>query len=187
MNDEANGNESRRLEPDPYVLEVRGDIRREANEPMPRIRTLQGWLGESDRPGSWRLYLTPELDEYLEVGEEDIIATHALDAAQAPLGGTVLNVRSDAEIQHVSSTTADAAASLLGGGIIDELLGQARAGGPVDALGIGKTIGTIGRTLSMLFSICSCRCQTNGTAPCSRTSCCLCPGTFSDCPTPVTP
>jgi hypothetical protein len=180
MGDETSRSQSRGLEPDPYVLEVRGDVRREADESKPKTRTLQGWLGESDRPGAWRLYLTPELDEYLEVLEDDIIASHPLDKAQAPLGGTVLNVRSDAEIQHVSSTTADAAASLLGGGIVDELLGQASAGAPIDALG-RRTIGTIGRTLSLLFSICSCRCQTVGTAPCSRTSCCLCPGTFSDC------
>jgi hypothetical protein len=54
-----------RLVPDPVAI--------------PDARVLLGFLGKSTREGCWRLYLSVDLDEYLEVPEDAIFHQQQLD------------------------------------------------------------------------------------------------------------
>lgn len=96
---------------------VRQDPIVEARRPNPgtpavRALTLSGFAGRSDRPGYRRLYLTVDLDRYLEFRAEDVIdeEVHEQDRPQEGSGGeiTLLRLRYDATIDHVCSGPASA-------------------------------------------------------------------------------
>jgi hypothetical protein len=69
--------------------------------PIPDLCVLTGYLGRSSRPDVWRLYLTPTMNEYLEIAQKDIrFQKDLLDSAQE-FGGAALWVQNDAELTHV--------------------------------------------------------------------------------------
>jgi hypothetical protein len=78
---------------------------------------LTGWLGKSPEAGFWRLYPTPELDEYIEIAENDIVFTQPFNHAVAPLGGTAIVIKASAQLRGVSTDAAEARAAFLQGDI----------------------------------------------------------------------
>ena len=42
-------------------------------QPAPPMKAFEGLLGKSGREGYWRLYLSRELNDYIEVKEEDVL------------------------------------------------------------------------------------------------------------------
>src|SRR5207237_6594412 len=64
------------------------------------VQVLVGFLGRSSEAGNWRLYLTPQLDSYVEFSAEDVIHTQSLATEQSPLGGTMVWLRRDATLQY---------------------------------------------------------------------------------------
>jgi hypothetical protein len=104
---------------------------------IPESYTISGWLGKSTHKGYWRLYPTPELDEYVEIADADILLRREVDKTQSPLGGTVLMIKGSAELHSAGSARVDARTAFLQGDItadfstrsVSELASQIGGGG----------------------------------------------------------
>ena len=68
--DEPDPRSSKKLAQDPLVEKLVSD----PSQHEPTIQ-LRGWLGKGTVEGVWRIYLTPQLNEYVEVAENDILHT----------------------------------------------------------------------------------------------------------------
>ena len=68
---------------DDYVRRLRPDPEASAQ----RVVVLSGLLGDSDRSGWRRLYLSRELTRYAEFRDEDLVYREAVPAEQAPMRG----------------------------------------------------------------------------------------------------
>ncbi|GAC1349478.1 MAG: hypothetical protein NVSMB27_23000 [Ktedonobacteraceae bacterium] len=64
----------------------------------PDVRMLVGFLGRSSQPEYCRLYLTPELDAYMEIPRDAIVHNQSLANEQNPMDGTRLWVKQDTEV-----------------------------------------------------------------------------------------
>jgi hypothetical protein len=142
---------------------------------VPDVRVQIGLPGRSSRGGYWRLYLSLELTDYIEVREEDIVHFESLDDSQTPLRGTAVWIKRGAEISHTSTSTREMQAEFLGGDIAKGFL----AGAETAALEASTwTVTTIATTLLCTIVVTATICRTNDCATkssTSRTSCCLCP------------
>jgi hypothetical protein len=83
---------------------------------------LTGFLGKSPRDGYWRLYLTPQLDEYLEFRSGDVKHTEQLPPDLAPLGGSRVWIQKDAPLEHTRVTSRQVQAEFLQGSIASRFL-----------------------------------------------------------------
>ena len=81
MASKDDSNTPKQLKQDPLVEQL-------APDPGSHIPTIQltGWLGKGSKEGHWRLYLNPELDQYVGFSAEDVVHTQALDPKQSLLG-----------------------------------------------------------------------------------------------------
>jgi hypothetical protein len=105
----------------------------------PEVRFVSGFLGRSAQDGYVRLYLTPDLNEYLEIREEDIVHTQALATEQNPLGGHAVWMRRDATVQHTRTMSRQVQAEFLQGNITAGYLAGAGAQGlPVETAGVAR-------------------------------------------------
>jgi hypothetical protein len=87
---------------DPLVARLRPD----PSQPPEPTRTLEGVLGDSDRPGFRRLYVTPELDQYAEFRTDDVISVADIPPDQPPFLGepaTRVTLRRDAPVDFTRS------------------------------------------------------------------------------------
>ncbi|MFT4216251.1 MAG: hypothetical protein QM619_03575 [Micropruina sp.] len=78
----------------------------------PATLTLVGLLGDSDRPGRRRLYLSTRLDYWVEVRNSDVLAVEDVGPDQPPFQGldaTRLTVVRDAQLDYVRTAGAGAA------------------------------------------------------------------------------
>ncbi|HVC33564.1 MAG TPA: hypothetical protein VNL16_08655 [Chloroflexota bacterium] len=122
----------------------------------PEYHAISGWLGKSAHQGYWRLYPTPELDEYIEIAEDDILLQRPVSEATSPLGGSVLMIKATAELHSMGSTSVDARTAMLHGDITNDF--STKSGGDLIALMSGTTLGDKDYTkgfwcsVSMLFS-----------------------------------
>jgi hypothetical protein len=76
---------------------------------QPRLtgsRCLTGFLGKGGQEGRWRLYLTPELDSYVEFSEEDVL--HSETISERTLERTAVWIKLDATLQYTQSVSAQA-------------------------------------------------------------------------------
>ena len=96
------------------------------------VIVLVGFLGRSMIDSNWRVYQTPELDDYLEVPEEDIVQRVALSPGQSPIGGSVFWVKASAELRHTRVRAYEAQAAFLRGDL--RMPGAGRQS-PMDPLG----------------------------------------------------
>ncbi|MFJ6370159.1 hypothetical protein ACIQK5_18525 [Streptomyces virginiae] len=81
---------------DPIVSHLRPD----PEEPPKAANVLNGFLGNSDRPGFQRLYLTRDLDYFVEFRVEDVL--HLAPIPEAELLGdkaTRISLRRDATVE----------------------------------------------------------------------------------------
>ncbi|WP_447403018.1 hypothetical protein ACE1MS_23425 (plasmid) [Lysinibacillus sp. fkY74-1] len=88
----------------------------------PDVKTLVGFLGQSDCAEYWRLYLTLELNEFLEIPTDDIIYSQSLKTDHNPLGGSLVWVKNDSKIRHARLTPLQAQLDFLKGGIMNSFL-----------------------------------------------------------------
>jgi hypothetical protein len=95
---------------------------------IPDVRVLGGFLGKSTREGYWRLYLTPSLNEYVEFAEDDVVHSHTFESDESPLGGTVIWLRREANLQHTRSASREAQADFLQGAIAASALRRGNLG-----------------------------------------------------------
>lgn len=89
------------------------------------VISLAGYLGKSARKGVWRLYLTLELNEYLEIAEDDIVHTQPR-ASDDPSGGTVVWIKRNATLQRTRTESRQAQAEFLQGDISAAFLANAK-------------------------------------------------------------
>ena len=95
---------------------------------VPDARMLFGFLGKSSREGYRRLYLTPELNEYVEFQEEDVLHTLSFATPENPLGGKVVWVKREANLFHTRTASREAQADFLRGDISTAFLRGAGVG-----------------------------------------------------------
>jgi hypothetical protein len=78
---------------------------------------LIGWLGEGTEGGTWKLFLTPKLDEYVQFSDKDVAHSQQLPSDSSPLGGTMVWLNSDATMQYVRVVSPREQAGFLSGSI----------------------------------------------------------------------
>ena len=101
------------LKQDPLVDRLRPD----PSQPLPDVVVLFGYLGKSSEREHWRLYLTTQLNEYVEIAEGDILETESVATEKNLMGGTRLWIRRDAPLQHVRVNSRQVEAEFLQGDI----------------------------------------------------------------------
>jgi hypothetical protein len=84
---------------------------------VPDVKVHVGFLGKSSREGYWRLYMSPQMNDFIEVREEDIVHAKQFDAAHSPWGGTVTWIRADAKLTRTKTGARDIQTDFLRGGI----------------------------------------------------------------------
>jgi hypothetical protein len=84
---------------------------------LPDARVRVGFLGRSARARHWRLYLTPELNDYLEFTEPDVLHVRPLEGRDHPLGGSAVWFRREANLVHTRAVSREAQADFLQGDI----------------------------------------------------------------------
>jgi hypothetical protein len=111
-------------------------------------QALHGFLGRSGEDGFWRLYLSPSLDSYLEIRDQDIVASRALGEGSSTVG-TIVWVKREAKVRHVTVGTLQAQADFLRGDI-------ARTLGVGQRLAVGESMeGTTFPTINLsCFTLC---------------------------------
>ena len=118
---------------------------------------LKGWLGKSSQAGFWRIYPTPELDEYIEIAESDILHSKQFHEAVAPLGGTAIVIKATARLQGGYNVAVDARTAFLQGDITHKVMAGTQADAAAMTIG-GGGLGNKDYTkgfwcsVSMLFS-----------------------------------
>ena len=84
--------------------------------PQPTIQ-LTGWLGKGTEEGIWRLYLSPELDEYVEFSEQTVAHSQPVQKEQSALGGTTVWLKAGTPLNHTQIRRRQVQADFLSGGI----------------------------------------------------------------------
>lgn len=84
---------------------------------VPDVMLLYGYSGASDEDGCKRLYLSPDLQHYVEVPASAILHRMAVPKDQDPYGATVLWVRRDAALKYKMGPAALALANYFAGAI----------------------------------------------------------------------
>ncbi len=136
----------------------------------PNAAILHGYLGRSTTEGVWRLYLSVELDRYVELPEDEILHTKQLPDD----GGTLVWVRKDLALNVVRPEARQVQAEFLGGPIAGSRLRRAAPGGAAAAARVGpeiaQRVSVLGATCRSLMGACvselcpslNVRCQTRG-------------------------
>jgi hypothetical protein len=95
--DDPNSDEGVERPQDPLVRRLRPD----PSQPPEQVQTLEGLLGDSDRPGFRRLYFTAALDHYAGFRAEDVLSIAEIAPDQPPFLGEVatrVTLRRDATV-----------------------------------------------------------------------------------------
>jgi hypothetical protein len=130
------------------------------SEPDANHRIISVWSGKGGNPDVWGLYASPRQDEYVEVCDDDIIATRRIDTAVSGLRCPMLPVRATSELRGTAGDSINIGAEFLEGPatadspMFEEALArEARA-----SLGCGGPLGNKDYTnglvcrISMLFA-----------------------------------
>lgn len=144
------------LTPDSLV----NHLRPETGTAKPTIQ-LTGWLGRGTEEGTWNLYLNPKLDEYVQFSEQDVVYSQSIPADYSPLGGTIVWLRPETPVRHVTVAALQAEADFLSGGITSTYLAGALSSLPAARSGRGAAgIGTAGVNCSANPHIPACQPET---------------------------
>jgi hypothetical protein len=100
----------------------------------PNLIVLSGFVGRSTRKGYVRLYLTPELNDYIEIPEEKIHHQEQVQKVQNSLGGSQLWIERETTIVRKKVESRTMQADFLQGEITQENLAKVNAGMTVEGL-----------------------------------------------------
>ena len=100
---------------------------------VPDVTLLSGYLGTSSEEAHERLYLSPDLTNYVEIPQAAILHRAPLPAEQDAHGGVTLWVKKDAALQYKMSPAAQALANYFAGAIQAGAQGAAPAAQPMPA------------------------------------------------------
>lgn len=96
----------------------------------PNTILLRGYLGASSDEGYTRLYLDPQLSDYVEIPDDAILNTQDIPSSdQSPLGGTYVWIQRDAEVLHGKVGSDRLKARFLEGRIYQQYMKGAQFGG----------------------------------------------------------
>jgi hypothetical protein len=93
---------------------------------VPDVMLLYGYLGASSEEGHERLYLSPDLTNYVEVPRDAVLHQMAAPKEQDPHGGVTLWVKKDAKLIYKMAPAAEALAHYFAGAV-QAAAGQAAA------------------------------------------------------------
>ena len=143
----------------------------------PRAKLVSGYLGKSSRRGYWRIYLTLDFSEYVEVAARDILHTESLGSADA--SGSWVWIKDDAKMELVKPDDESSEARFLKGAIASKYIGNSLFG---DLVGFG---GAAGVGLPKTFSVTECAtCPTDdGAHTCVPAVCTLATSCLTTVPT----
>jgi len=136
---------------------------------VPDVMLLYGYLGASSEEDHERLYLSPDLTNYVEVPTSAILHQMAAPKEQDPHGGVTLWVKKDAALVYRMAPAADAVAHYFAGAI--QAGAQAAAAAPIPTPPI-----TIGGACTIQQAFCppTPACSLAATCgPCTRITPCL--------------
>jgi hypothetical protein len=104
-------------------------IRQIVSDPknVPDVALLTGYLGASSEEGHERLYLSPDLTNYVEIPKDAILHQAPLPIEQDARGGVTLWVRKDVALQYKMAPAAQALANYFAGAIQAGAQAAARA------------------------------------------------------------
>jgi hypothetical protein len=88
------------------------------------VRAFFGFMRRADGR-TWRLYLTLDLDDYIEMDESQILHSVSFEGSQFPLGGSLVWVRRTAKLKRVALQSTEAQADFLRGQIAMEYIAVA--------------------------------------------------------------
>jgi hypothetical protein len=86
----------------------------------PSVRAVTGYLAKDPQEGQWRLFLTPDFDQFLTIREEDIVGSQLLATDANPMGPNVVWIKSDANLQHTKTESRQVQAQFLNGSLFSE-------------------------------------------------------------------
>ena len=109
----------------PFVRDIVSDPKN-----VPDVMLLYGYVGASSEEGHDRLYLSPDLTNYVEVPKDAVLHQMAASKEQDPHGGVTLWVKKDAALIYKMSPAAQALAHYFAGAV-QAGAGQAAAGAAV--------------------------------------------------------
>lgn len=121
-------------------------------EDVPDSTLVVGFLGRSEDQDAWRIYITPTLDNYIEVKKADILNAVPLETAENPIGGTAVWLKKSAKVRQSRTRTREVQASFLKGNIVSRHARQGSSGvapfGISPYFALRTTGGTIGSFLN---------------------------------------
>ncbi|MEU8007097.1 hypothetical protein AB0B66_38550 [Catellatospora sp. NPDC049111] len=120
----------------------------------PDVVVMRGFLGKSDRAGFSRLYADLNFSEFVEVADDDVVASRSLAGNQNPLGGTVLWVRRTATLLRATVCTAREHSAFLQGEITAKALHRSRMELPVGRRPVDVPVLRGGPTDPLYYSTC---------------------------------
>lgn len=109
------------------------------------LTTIVGLPGESDDAGWQRVYLSPDLETYVDVAADDVLHTQAVAGEQGGLGATMVWVRKGARLRYTRTVAADAQSAFLQGPVTERFL-------PGSAPAVGPTRGVIAREYCQYYT-----------------------------------
>jgi len=86
------------------------------------LTTLVGYLGRSTREGEWRLYLTEDLNEYVEFSEQDVVHSQPLAEEQSRLSATQIWLPAETRLRHTQIISRQVQADFLRGEIASRFM-----------------------------------------------------------------
>jgi hypothetical protein len=118
---------------------------------VPDVQVLVGFLGRSSEAGTWRLYLTLQLNSYVEFSAENVLHTQPLAAAQSPLGVTAVWLKQDATVKHTRTGTRQTQAEFVQGDIMSSFI----AGPGTQEMTLRRPVPALGfLTIGCSFIVC---------------------------------
>jgi hypothetical protein len=156
-----------------------GFVRQIVTDPknVPDVMRLYGYPGASSEENHERLYLSPDLTNYVEIPANDVMHRMAVPAEQDPHGGVYLWVKKDAALIYKMAPAAQALASYFAGVIA----GAAAAAGPVPQPWAAQYIpGAIGGN-TLYPHVCTPQCNTHYPYCGTVTPACTYPGSVCGC------
>ena len=143
----------------------------------PRAKLVSGYLGKSARRNYWRIYLTLDFSEYVEVAAKDILHTESLGTPNA--SGSWVWIKGDAKLEHVKPDSESTEAQFLKGSIASRYIANSLFGN------FGRTGLASGFGLAKTFSVTECAtCPTDdGAHTCVPAVCTLATSCLTSVPT----
>jgi hypothetical protein len=135
------------------------------------IRVFSGYPGPSSNPDVIRLYTSHQFDEYLEIGEDELLHVETIPGPTPALSFTAIWVPGTATLTHSRSQTRSAPAAFLRGPISEAYMSDA----------IGST-GTFNGPFGTFPSVTSVGCVSESQHTCPSDHC----PSHDNCPTPCT-